>query len=136
MSNFATATVEGNVTRDPESRMTKNGKKLCTFSIAVNHYTKNDNNPQVSYIDVETWEKLADYCSKTILKGKKVLVVGTLKQDRWEGEDGKSRSKIKIVGKEIRFIEFKSKKGETSNSNNNTYSNQNQNDNQRQSVPF
>ena len=130
MSNFATATIEGNVTKDPESRITKNGKKLCTFCIAVNHYTKNDNNPQVSYIDVDTWENLADYCSKTIIKGKKVLVVGDLKQERWEGADGKNRSRIKIIGKEIRFIETKSKRNTGANSN------PEKKQNSKQSVPF
>jgi single-strand DNA-binding protein len=63
----------------------------------------------VSYIDIETWEKLAEMCGKNIIKGNKIRVIGTLKQDRWEGKDGKTQSKIKLVGKEVRFLDSKKK---------------------------
>ncbi len=109
MFNYTAATIEGNVTRDPVMRTTKTGKAICTFSIAVNHYTSPDTPPRVSYIDIETWEKLAEMCGKNIIKGKKIMVIGTLKQDRWEGKDGKTQSKIKLVGKEVRFLDIKKK---------------------------
>ena len=67
--------------------------------------------PKVSYIDIETWEKVAEMCGKSVSKGKKIMVIGTLKQDRWEGKDGKTQSKIKLVGKEIRFLDVKRKDG-------------------------
>lgn len=105
MKNYATATIEGFVTQDPVLRTTKTGRSLCVFSLAVNHYTKDSSDPKVSYIDVETWEKLADICAHSITRGKHVMVIGTLRQDRWEGPDGKIQSKIKIVGSEVRFIE-------------------------------
>ena len=105
MKNYATATIEGFVTRDPVIRATKTGKNVCTFSLAVNHFNKVDSEPRVSYIDVETWEKLADVCAGTVAKGKRVMVIGPLRQDRWEGKDGKTQSKIKIVGNEVRFLE-------------------------------
>ena len=109
MTNYTTATVEGNVTHEPALKKTKTGKNVCTFSLAVNHYSANDNEKKVSYIDVETWDKLAEVSSKNINKGRRILVIGTLRQDRWEGTDGKKQSRIKIVGKEIRYLESLSK---------------------------
>ena len=106
MKNFATATIEGNVTRDPEFRKTKTGKSVCTFSLAFNHFSKMDDEPRVSYIEVETWEKLADVCSTNITKGKRLLVMGKIRQDRWDGQDGKPQSKIKIIGDTVRFLEI------------------------------
>jgi single-strand DNA-binding protein len=103
--NYGNVTIEGFVTHDPSSKKTKTGKDVCNFSLAIHHYSKADSEPQVSYIDVETWEKLAGICSDNITKGKRVMVIGTLKQDRWNGQDGKTQSKIKIVGREIRFLE-------------------------------
>lgn len=103
MNQFTT--IEGNATRNPEMKKTKTGKDVCNFTLAVNHYSKENTEPQVSFIDVETWEKLAGVCSTGITKGKRVLVMGTLRQERWEGPDGKNRSRIKIVGKEVRFVE-------------------------------
>jgi single-strand DNA-binding protein len=105
MQNYATATIEGFVTQDPALRKTKTDKKVCSFTLAVNHYSKEDMEPRVSYIEVETWEKLAEICSGNITKGKRLMVIGSLRQDRWEGKDGKRQSRIKIVGNEVRFLE-------------------------------
>lgn len=112
MQNYAAATVEGFVTHDPVLKKTKTGKNLCSFAIAVNHFSRDEENPKVSFIDVETWEKLADVCSRNVSKGKRLIVMGRLRQDRWEGQDGKTRSKIKIVGSEVRFLESR-KSGES-----------------------
>lgn len=109
MNNYATATIEGFVTKIPTSKSTKTGKNICTFSLAINHYTTSEAPAQVSYIDVETWEKMAKFCSTNVEKGKRVMIIGNLKQERWLGEDGKNKSKIKIIGKEIRFLESKVK---------------------------
>ncbi len=105
MSNYAGATVEGHVTHDPSMRKTKTGKEVCQFSLAINHFTKEDSDPKVSYVDVETWNKMAEVCSKHLHKGKHIMVVGNLRQDRWEGKDGKMQSKIKVIGNEIIFLD-------------------------------
>ena len=107
MNNFAAATVEGFVTHEPQLKKTKTGKSVCTFSIAVNHYSKSEEPPKVSFIEVETWEKVAEMCSKNVSKGKRLMGIGSLRQDRRESEDGKTKSRIKIVGNEIRFLESK-----------------------------
>lgn len=105
MLNYSSATIEGHVTHDPQVKKTKTGKSVCTFSLAINHYSKSDEAPKVSFIDVETWEKIAEICSKNIRKGKRIMVIGSLKQDRWEDDKGKVQSRLKIIGNEIRFLE-------------------------------
>ncbi|MFA5518022.1 MAG: single-stranded DNA-binding protein [Spirochaetota bacterium] len=112
MNNFAAATIEGFVTQDPQLKKTKTGKSVCTFSIAVNHYSKTEDPPRVSFIEVETWERIAEMCSNNVKKGKRLMIIGNLRQDRWENEEGKARSRIKIVGNEIRFLESKLKQEE------------------------
>jgi len=105
MQNYQNVTIEGRATHDPVLKQTKTGKNVCTFSVAMNHYSKEGDEPRVSFIAVETWEKLAEYCSSNVTKGRRIMVAGTLRQERWEGQDGKNHSRIKIVGKEVRFIE-------------------------------
>ena len=109
MHNYANATVEGFVVFDPSFKKTKNGKSVCTFQLAINHCSKEDKPPRVSFIDVETWEKVADFCNQNITKGDKILVIGSLRQDRWEDNKGKIQSRIKIVANEILFIKDKIK---------------------------
>lgn len=104
MQNFSNATIEGFVTHDPLAKTTKTGKSLCTFALAINHYSKSDEPPRVSFIEVETWDKMADVCSRNITKGKRVLVTGSLRQDRWEDDKGKMQSRLKIIGNEVVFL--------------------------------
>ncbi len=97
--------IDGFVTRDPQIKETKSGKSLCTFTLAMNHHSGVDATPRVSYIDIETWSSLADLCAQNVKKGKKVLVAGKLRQDRWEGKEGKMQSRIILVGREVRFLD-------------------------------
>ena len=71
--------------------------------MATNRYFKSGEEIQheVSYFDVEAWGKLADSCHSLLVKGSGVRVVGRLKQDRWNSEDGKARSRVKIVAEHI-----------------------------------
>jgi single-strand DNA-binding protein len=103
--NLAYVFADGNLTSDPESKKTSGGKSLTTFTIAVNHSFKQDDNEDadVSYFDVDTWEKMAENCGEYLKKGSKVTVIGLLKQDRWKSSDGTFRSKVKISAQQVRF---------------------------------
>lgn len=90
--------VEGNLTRDVDIKFTNTGKQICNFSIAYEHTNK-----YVSFFDIETWEDVAKKCEQ-LKKGEQVRVLGYLKQDRWPGQGGKPRSKIKIVGTDIDIV--------------------------------
>ena len=102
-SNLNSVIVEGNLTKDADFDSTQKGTGFCTFSVATNRYFKSGEEFQheVSYFDVEAWGKLADSCRSMLVKGSGVRVVGRLKQDRWNSEDGKARSRIKIVAEHI-----------------------------------
>lgn len=109
MNNLNSILVEGNLTKDPAFSETPNGKSICTFIIATNRYYKKENEYQneVSYLNVETWTKLAEACSDHLTKGRGVRVVGRLKQDRWVDQEGKNYSRVKIVAEHVEFKPFK-----------------------------
>ena len=102
-NNLNSVIVEGNLTKDADFDSTQKGTGFCTFSVATNRYFKSGEEIQheVSYFDVEAWGKLADSCHSLLVKGSGVRVVGRLKQDRWTGDDGKTRSRVKIVAEHI-----------------------------------
>ncbi len=104
MNNLSSTTIEGFITQDPIIRKTKNNKDVCSFSVAMKHYSSGDDDAKVSFFDVESWDKLAMFCSEILKKGKRVLVSGSLKQDRWVDADGKNRSKIILVASQIRLL--------------------------------
>jgi single-strand DNA-binding protein len=106
MNNLNSILIEGNLVRDPEYKTSPNGTAICKFSIATNRFYKGSSGgfeKEVSYFDVETWAKLAEACSEKGKKGRGCRVVGRLKQDRWNDNEGKTRSKVVIVADHVEF---------------------------------
>lgn len=103
--NIAYAVIDGNLTTDPELKTINSGKKISTFSVAINHdYKENEKgNQDVSYLDVEVWDRAAENCAEYLKKGRKVTILGNLKQDRWKSSDGSGRSKWKVIATSVRF---------------------------------
>lgn len=96
MTNENSYTLTGNLVKDPIIRETKN-KVLVTATIAHNH-TKDS----VSYFDVEAWNDSSNQeVIKNAKKGMKLTITGYLKQDRWEDEDKKINSKVKLIASSI-----------------------------------
>jgi single-strand DNA-binding protein len=105
MNNLNSILIEGNLTRDPLLTSTSKGTPRCSFTIASNRFYKHDDGleREVSFFEVETWSRLAESCYNLGHKGRGVRVVGRLRQDRWDGPDGKSRSKVTIVAEHVEF---------------------------------
>ena len=105
MNNLNSILIEGNLVRDPMFRTTPRGTPLCTFTLASNRFFKQDSGleKEVSFFDVESWAKLAENCYNLGHKGRGVRVVGRLKQERWNGADGKAHSKVAIVAEHVEF---------------------------------
>ena len=110
MNNLNSILIEGNLVRDPLIRSTPKGTQVCSFTLASNRFYKQDSGyeKEVGFFDVETFAKLAENCYNLGHKGRGVRVVGRLKQDRWNGNDGKAHTKISIVAEHVEFRpEFK-----------------------------
>lgn len=99
--------VSGNLTRDPELRMTQGGSQVLTFGIAVNDRHRN---PQTgewedrpNFIDCVVFGRRAEPLSKFLHKGGKVAIEGKLRQSNWE-KDGQRRSKVEVIVEECEFL--------------------------------
>ena len=117
MSNLNSILIEGNLVREPLLRSTPKGTSVCTFNLASNRFFKQDTGleKEVSFFEVETWARLAEICYNLGKKGRGCRVIGRLKQDRWNGSDGKPHSKISIVAEHVEFRpEFKKSAGNVS----------------------
>ena len=118
VNNLNSILIEGNLVRDPESRTTPKGTKVCTFQLASNRFYKQDSDieKEVSFFTVESWGKLAESVGNHGRKGKGVRVVGRLKQDRWQDREGKAQSKVSIVAEHVEFRpEFKKNDAQAEN---------------------
>ena len=107
MASFNKVILMGNLTRDPELRMTgTNRMKVARHRLAVNE-RRRDRNGQVQdfpvYIDVDAWDKLAELCGQYLAKGRPILVEGRLQMDSWE-KDGVKHQKLKVRAATIKFL--------------------------------
>lgn len=96
----------GNLTRDPENRVTQAGVPVCNFSIAVNRRHRNAQTGQqeTDFFNIVAWRQLAELCSKFLMKGKKVAVVGSIQTRTYEAQDGSKRTAFDIVADEVEFL--------------------------------
>ncbi len=103
-------TIIGNLTRDPEIRITSAGKNVCTFTVAVNRRKKIEGQPEADFFRVSAWEQIGETCQKYLSKGKKVCVVGRVSVRTYKANDGEIRASLEVFADDVEFI---SPKGES-----------------------
>jgi single-strand DNA-binding protein len=103
MNHLNSIIIEGNIVSDPALKGTSNGVAVCKFKIASDRFYKKNFQleKEVTFVEIESWGKLAETIGKHGYKGRGVRITGRLKQDRWDGPDGNPRSKLMIVANEI-----------------------------------
>jgi single-strand DNA-binding protein len=98
----------GNLTRDPELRVTPKGTAICQFGLAVNRQFKDESGQtrdETAFIDIEAWGKQGELVAKYLTKGSPAMVEGRLKLDQWEDkQSGQKRSKLKVVLENVQFL--------------------------------
>ena len=108
MANFNKVYLIGNLTRDPELRVTPKGTAICQFGIAVNRQFKDESGAlrdDTTFVDIEAWGKQAETISKYMTKGRPLFIEGRLKLDQWEDKNsGQKRSRMKVVLEGFQFL--------------------------------
>ena len=107
MAAFNKVILIGNLTRDPDLRVTNTGLSICKLGLAVNrNYTtkEGESKDETTYVDIDAFGKQAEILSKYMQKGKPLMIEGRLKLDQWESSDGQKRSKLGVVLENFQFI--------------------------------
>ena len=98
----------GNLTRDPELRVTPKGTPICQFSLAINRQFKmesGESREEVIFVDIEAWGKQGETIAKYCTKGRPLYVEGRLKLDQWEDKNTKEkRSRMRVVLEQFQFL--------------------------------
>ena len=69
----------GNLTRDPELRVTPKGTAICQFGLAVNRQFKDESGAtrdETTFVDIEAWGKQGELVAKYLTKGSPAMVEG------------------------------------------------------------
>lgn len=100
-------TLSGNLTRDPEMRSTQSGMNILNFGMAVNDRRRNNQTGEwedyANFVDCVLFGNRAEFLSRALHKGIKVVVEGKLRYSSWE-RDGQRRSKLEVVVDDLDFV--------------------------------
>ena len=91
----------GNLTRDPETRVTQSGSSVCSFTVAVNRRGQDD---KADFFRVSAWNKTGETCQKYLAKGRKVAVTGPVSVSTYTGQDGKVYANLEVMAQDVEFL--------------------------------
>jgi single-strand DNA-binding protein len=103
MGMFNNVTVIGNLVSDPVLTVTSNDKVLCKARVAVNEpYQMNGEwHERTSYVNVVTWDGLAENIAASFGTGDRVIVVGRIDVRDYTTEDGSRAYSTEITATEF-----------------------------------
>ena len=99
-------TIIGNLTADPEMRVTTTGRNVCTFTVAVNR-----RDGEADFFRVSAWEKRGEVCKKYLTKGKKVCVIGPVSVHTYQANSGETRANLEVTADDVEFLSSNSSNG-------------------------
>lgn len=94
--------ITGNLGRDPEMKLTKNGKPYCKFTIASSF--KSGDKECTEWVPVQVWGELAKSCGDYLQKGKRVAIRGRFSTSSYQDDKGTKRYYTQIVAEQVAMV--------------------------------
>ena len=101
-------TIIGNLTADPEARVTQSGKEVCSFTVAVNRRGKDQG---TDFFRVSAWNELGKVCKEYLSKGRKVCVLGEVSARAYTNKNGEAAASLEVMAAEVEFLSTKDQGG-------------------------
>ena len=89
----------GNLGADPEVFYSSEGSPVASFNLAFRSTKK-----KTGWIRVVCFGRLAEVTEKYLHTGARIAVIGTLDQQKWETDEGVTRSSYQLISNSIEFI--------------------------------
>lgn len=104
----------GRLAQDVELRyIAGTGTPIATFTVAVEReFTGKNGKREADFIDIQTWGKQAETCSKYIGKGSMVSIQGSLRVEKYEAKDGTRRTSYRVKADRVNFLSNSKKSDE------------------------
>lgn len=95
----------GRLTGEPELRQTANGVNVADYTLAVDRGTDNKGESITDFIRCVAWDKRAEFASRYLHKGMKILIEGCLTTGSYDDKDGKKVYWTKVMVNKHYFCE-------------------------------
>jgi single-strand DNA-binding protein len=92
--------------KDPEIRETNTGKKVASFSVAVNeYYTQSGEKKKITdWFNCVAWDHHAVNAEKYLKKGSVINIVGKVKTRSYDDKDGNKKYVTEVLVGEMEFV--------------------------------
>ena len=110
MANLNRVQLIGRLGRDPETRFTPKGSKICQFSVAVDRKWRGadgETKERTDWFNVEAWGRLGEVCQQYLHKGSLVFLEGRLKTDKYDDKSGETKYYTKVVALSMQMLDRK-----------------------------
>jgi single-strand DNA-binding protein len=100
-------TLVGNLGNDPETKYTQGGMAITTLSLATTSVRKDkDGNAQerTEWHRVKLFGKLGEIAGEYLKKGRQVYIEGSIRYDKFTGQDGVEKYFTDIVADEMQML--------------------------------
>jgi single-strand DNA-binding protein len=97
----------GNLGNDPEMKYTQGGMAICSISLATSSTRKDkDGNQQerTEWHRVKLFGKLGEIAGEYLKKGRQVYIEGSIRYDKFTGQDGVEKYFTDIVADEMQML--------------------------------
>ena len=91
----------GRLVYEPELKETSTGKKYISTRLAVG---RNDKNKTTDFFNIKAWDNTAEFIVKYFHKGEPIEIVGRLRTDTREKEDGSKVTETYVSITEVNFV--------------------------------
>ncbi|MFP7722012.1 single-stranded DNA-binding protein [Lysobacter sp. A3-1-A15] len=97
----------GNLGNDPEMKYTQGGMAVCTLSLATTSVRKDKDGQQIEKTEwhrVKLFGKLGEIAGEYLKKGRQVYIEGSIRYDKFTGQDGVEKYFTDIVADEMQML--------------------------------
>ncbi|MBI1960979.1 MAG: single-stranded DNA-binding protein [Candidatus Liptonbacteria bacterium] len=96
----------GNLTRDPEVRMTPSGVTVASFGMATNRVWKTpqgEKKEDAQFHNIVVFGRQAEVAKQYLTKGSSVLIEGRLQTTSWDAPDGTKKYRTEIIAERLQL---------------------------------
>lgn len=104
----------GRLGRDPEMRYTASGTAVVNFSLATNHFSKDqsgNNTDQTEWHNIVAFGRTAEVAGEYLSKGRLVYIEGRLQTRSWDDQNGQKKYKTEVVCVNMQLLGSRSEGG-------------------------
>ena len=99
--NINVCVLSGRLTKAVELRATGSGTSVASFTMAVDDGW--GDKKKTYFLPVIVWQKAAEACAKSLVKGQMVTVKGRITTRNWDDQQGQRHYVTEIVADNVEF---------------------------------